>query len=146
PPPQQPPPEQKMTEQTPVNEEPKPDEKPKDEPPKAPDAPQALGTNLKGDGPADGFGLGGGNGNGFLGGSGGTGGARGSRWGWYASQVQSRVEEAMRRNSRTRNADLRLEVRIWPDSTGRVTRAQLAASTGDASLDEVIKNEVLTGL
>src|SRR5262249_10355899 len=109
--------------------------------PEAP--PPDLGTGLKGDGPGNDFGLGNGSGNNVIGGNNGSG---GGKWGWYASQVQGRVADAMRQNSRTRGATMRVEVRIWPDRSGRVTRAQLVQSTGDAAMDNVIKNEVLTGL
>jgi hypothetical protein len=121
-----------------VNEpEQKPQEKPKDEPP-------ALGTNIKGDGPSDGFGLGSSGNGGFLGGGGKKG---GSRWGWYAGQVQAKIGDALRGNRKTRSASISgVQIRIWPDATGRITRAQLSGSTGDPSVDEAIKSEVLTGL
>ena len=141
PPPPPPPPqqvEQKMIEQTPMNE---PEEKPDDKPeaPKAPD----VSTGVKGNGP-DGFGLSGGRPGGFLNGSGAA--QARSRWGWYAGQVQTRIAEALRNNPKTRSSGLRLEVRIWADLTGRVTRARLGGSTGDTATDEAIKSEVLTGL
>lgn len=133
-----------MIEQEAVQEdEPKPEEAPPDEPPATPD----LSTGIVGNGPADGFGLGGpggGRGGNGLGGTGRRGG--GSKYGWYAAQVQTRIAEALRNNRQTSRADVRLEVRIWPDDTGRITRARLARSTGDSSLDQVIENEVLTGL
>ncbi len=66
--------------------------------------------------------------------------------GMVRSEVQTRVADVLRQNSHTRNASLRVDVRIWPDSTGRVTRAQLVSSTGNAEIDNAIKNEVLTGL
>ena len=128
-----------MVEQTPINE---PEAKPE---PKA-EAPPDLGTNIKGDGPSDGFGLNGSNGSGRLGGQA-NGRGSGSRWGWYAGQVQTRIADALRNNRKTRTASISsLQIRIWPDNTGRVTRAQLVASTGDASVDEAIKSEVLNGL
>lgn len=136
-PPPPPPPkiEQKMIEQAPVEkDEAKPDEKP----PEQPD----MGTSIKGNGPGDSFGLGGSGNSGQIGG----GGHHASRWGWYASQVQTRIAEALRTNSRTRNADIRVDVRIWPDPAGRITRVQLAGSTGDAKLDNAIRDEVLNGL
>lgn len=145
PPPPPPPPEQrlvqeKMIEQQMVEEqEPKPDA--------APPASDEIGTNLKGDGPGDGFGLSGNGNAGFaLGGRGD--GARGpaNRWGAYAGQVQSAIGEALRRHPRTRDANFRIVVRIWPDAAGRVTRAQLAGSTGDTAVDAAIQNDVLTGL
>jgi periplasmic protein TonB len=146
PPPRQEPPEQKMIEQPAVTEQeskPKsPDEKPK-ELAKIPEPPGPLGTNIKGNGPADGFGLGSSGGNGLAG----TGvGGGGSRWGWYAGEVQTKIAEALRRNSRTRNAGLSVKVRVWPDITGRITRAQLEGTTGNPGVDDAIKNEVLTGL
>ena len=149
PPRQEPPPEtkveEKMIEQEAVEEdEPKPEQTPPDEPPAAPD----LSTGIAGNGPPDGFGLGGpgggGRGGNGLGGSGRRGG--GSKFGWYAAQVQTRIADALRNNARTSRASARLEVRIWPDDTGRITRARLARSTGDAALDRVIESEVLTGL
>ncbi len=145
PPPPPPPPEQQtirqpdMVPQTPMNE---PESKPKapDEKPAAKaDAPAPLGTNIKGDGPDGGFNLGSGNG---LGGNGmGGAGGGGSRWGWYAAQVQAKIADALRSDPRTRDAALHLKVRIWPDLTGRITRAQVEGSPGDAAVDQV-----LTGL
>jgi outer membrane biosynthesis protein TonB len=64
---------------------------------------------------------------------------------WYAGQVQSKISEALRSNSRTRGASLRVDVRVWVDAGGR-TRAELNGSTGDAALDAVLKNEILNGL
>jgi periplasmic protein TonB len=118
----------------------------KDEPPKprteAPAGP--LGMNAKGEGAADQFGLvGRSGGNGLVGGGGG---GRGSRWGWYATQVQATIEEALRNNAHTRNAKMNLQVRIWPDKVGRIMRAQLTGSTGDSAVDNAIANEVLSGL
>ena len=131
-----------MVEQTPVNEpEPKPDEpKPADDPP----AP--LATGIQGDGPPDGFGLSskGGPGGGAGRGLGGTG-RSASRWGWYAGKVQASVAEALRRHPRTRDAVLSERVRIWPDESGRISRAKLADTTGDAGLDAAIA-EALTGV
>lgn len=135
PPPQQ---EQKMVQETAAEEKPK-EEAPK---PQAPE-PAPLGTGIKGDGPGM-SGLGGsGNGGGFGGGKGGGG---GSKWGWYAGQVQARVAEALRRNSHTKTASMKIQVRIWSDTTGRVTRAKLDGTTGDPKLDAAIQNEVLTNL
>lgn len=143
PPPPPKPPEQKvepkMIEQAPVDkEESKPDEKPKEEPPQ-------ISTNIKGDGQSDGFSGLGSRGDVSLG-NGRNGGSGGSRWGWYAGQVQTRISESLRKNPRTHSADFNVKVRIWPDAAGRITRAQLEGSTGDAAVDDAIKNEVLTGL
>jgi len=119
-------------------------EEKKVEAPKAPEPPkEALGTNLKGNGPGM-AGLGGsGNGGGTFGGQPGGG---GSKWGAFAGQVQTKVANALRSNSQTKKANLKIQVRIWSDSTGRITRAKLDASTGDSKLDQVIQNDVLTNL
>lgn len=127
-----------MISQTPVAED---EQKPEETP--APAAP-VLGTNIEGTGGPDAFGLSGGGGSG-----GGTRIARhssGSRWGWYAASVQRSIGEALRRNDVTRTASFTLEVRIWADLTGRVSRAQLAGSTGDPRVDAAIRDDVLSGL
>ena len=132
---------EQMIEQPAVTEN---DNKPP-EAPKAAEAPSgALGTNIRGDGGSDAFGLSGsGSGNGLVGGGGGGGGLGGSRWGWYASKVQSQIQSALLENRKTRHATLRVTVRLWADSGGRIVRARLARSTGDARLDEALQNEVL---
>ncbi|MBS0659371.1 MAG: hypothetical protein JSR82_14110 [Verrucomicrobia bacterium] len=134
-PPPPPPQEQKMVEQEKVEEnEPKPEEAPKEAP--------AASTNIKGSG-TDGFGLRGGAPS--LGGEARRGGN--SRWGWYAGQVQGRIASALRSHPRTRQGRFEnLTVRIWADATGRITRASLGGSTGDAGLDAALRNEVLAGL
>ena len=124
-----------MIEQTPVEKEDKPDDKP-------PDLTPDLGTSLTGNGPPDGFGLNGSGSGTHLGG----GSASRSKWGWYASQVQSRIQQALQQNRKTRTASMNLNVRVWADPNGRISRAQLAGSTGDLSLDNALRDEVLTGL
>jgi protein TonB len=130
PPPQQ---DEQRMEQPMIKEEQPKEAPPKDEPP--------LGTGIKGDGP-DSFGLSDKAGNGRVGGNNGN----GSKWGWYASQVQSRIQQALQQNRKTRTASLSVNVRVWPDATGRINRAQLAGSTGDPTLDSALRDEVLTGL
>ena len=122
-----------MTQDHVDKDEQKPDEQPKAEP---------VSTGIKGNGP-DSFGLAGSGGGGTLGGSG----HHGSKFGWYAAQVITQVEDALRANPKIRAAKLRIIVRIWPDPmTGRVTRVELSGSTGDPALENAIKNEVMTGL
>jgi outer membrane biosynthesis protein TonB len=136
-----------MIVQAPVNEvESKPDEPSKDKPTASESSP--LGTSIQGNGPPDGFGLRGGNSfGGSIGGTGNTSTQGGSgRWGWYASRVQNSISQALQSNTNTRTADFRVDVQIWPDRTGRITRAHIARSTGNAALDNAITNEVLTGL
>jgi len=126
-----------------AQEEVKPDEvKPDD---KAPDKPsdEPLGTALGG---GDGSGLGLGGGGGGRGGMIGGGGKGGSKWGWYAGQVQNRLADALRNNAMTKRAGFTNVIKIWADSTGRITRVKLTGSTGDSKLDSAIENEVFNGL
>ena len=143
PPSQLPPPpmesEQRMIAQEPIAAaESKPDETP------AGPAP-AVATSLEGTGP-DSFGLR--KGNSFFGG--GTekteSRSNSSRWGWYANQVQSTISQALQNNNTTRTADFRIDARIWSDRAGRITRAQIVRSTGNAAMDKAIANDVLAGL
>lgn len=122
-----------------TNDEPPPDDLPPEEPS------PALGTGLLGDGPNN-FGLtaGGGGGNG-TGGRGSIGGG-GSKFGWYASKVQNAISAALRSNSTTRTAEFSITVKAWVDRRGRVTRAQLVGSTGNAQMDRVIRDQILPGL
>jgi protein TonB len=82
-----------------------------------------------------------GGGGGF--GGGGMGGGRGSKFGFYAGQVKGRILDSLRSNKKTRSAVMDVQVRIWVDNTGRITKVGLSKSTGDPSLDEAIKNEAL---
>jgi len=132
-PPPLPPPDEQKIEEPMIKEEAPKEEAPKDEPP--------LGTGIKGDGAGDSFGLGGGSGTGRIGGNGDAG-----KWSWYAGQVQSRIQQALQRNPKTRAANMSVKVRVWPDVSGRIDRVQLADSTGDPALDSALRNEVLSGL
>jgi len=135
PPPPQEVKEQKMVEQAPVDDK---EEKPDDKPPES--AP--VTTSIVGNGP-DAFGLKAGTGGSYLGGNGTA--QQRSKWGWYAAQVQSTIADSLRKNPQIRSASLSLDVRIWPDITGRVTRAKLTKTTNDPKLDEAI-SATLVGL
>lgn len=146
PPPKVQPPQEKMEKETAPTEAPKAAVK---APPKADNPPpSALATGIKGDGPglglsSSGGGLGGGS---AIGGTG-SGGNNASKWGWYAGQVQAKISAALLRHPKTKTASFsKFQVRIWPDATGRVTRAALAGSTGNAEVDSAIEREILTGL
>lgn len=122
-----------------------PNQPPKPAPPK-PAAPAAtpMGTSIHNNGPADAFNLNGNpGGNGFL--NGGAGGG-GSRWGYYAAEVQSQIQSALQKNKITRNASAGLQVRIWADAGGAVTRVELDKSSSDPRVDDAIKNQVLLHL
>lgn len=121
-----------MIEQPPVEDEPK--EMKQDEPP-------PISTGIKGDGP----GLAGlSKGDGSRIGGFGSGGRAGGRWDGYARSVQTTASDAIRKSPKTRSASIRsLQVRIWVDATGRVTRVKLSGSTGDPAVDAALENEVL---
>ena len=57
-----------------------------------------------------------------------------------------RSKSALRAHEKTRNAVMQVEIRLWADASGRVSRVQLVSSTGDSALDAVIRNEVFGGL
>ncbi|MGB8165871.1 MAG: TonB C-terminal domain-containing protein [Chthoniobacteraceae bacterium] len=140
---QPPPPKvEKRVEQTPVD---KPDPKPVAEKPKpAEKPPEGLGTSIKG-GPGL-AGLSNGSGSGMLGGTGsGKGGGGGSMGRWYVGQVISKVTDVMRNNPKTRSANLVVNARVWLDATGRIDRVELVDSSGDAAMDNVLKQEILMG-
>ena len=139
PPPKVEPPPQEEKEM--VEQEPVPDNEPPPE--AAPEAPPAIdlgGGNPNGAGP----GVGTAGGNGRPGGTGRIGG--GSKFGWYAAKVQTTIADALRGNASTRSASISLQVRIWADADGRITRATLVGSSGNPATDAAIKNQILTGL
>lgn len=139
PPPKEEPPEEEMIAQEPVAEdEPPPD----DSPPEAPPSEDPGGGVPGGNGPDMGLGSGNGTGGGRIGGTGRKG---GSKYGRYFAQVQTSLIEALRKNPSLKNAKMNVEVRIWPDSGGRITRVQLVGTAGSPDKDQVLKNEVLSG-
>ncbi|MES2659599.1 MAG: TonB C-terminal domain-containing protein [Verrucomicrobiota bacterium] len=138
PPKEEPPPEEEeeMIAQEPVPEdEPAPD----DSPPEPPAGPDLGPGSAGGTGPSIGGG-GGGNGN-RIGGR-----RSASKYGWYAAKVQTSIREAMGRHPSTRSATISLQVRIWADSNGRITRAQLVGTSGNPAVDQSIRSQVLAGL
>jgi TonB family protein len=147
PPPPPPLPQPKMiTPQKVTIPEPKPmipNQPPKAAPPKpaGPPAP-SLGTAIHNSGAADNFDLSGNTGgNGMIGGGGGGGGG-----GSYEGAVAADIEAALARDPVTRNANAGLQVRIWVDANGVVTRVLLAKSSGDPAVDAAVDNRVLPGL
>ena len=97
----------------------------------------------KASGPPSDDGIGGNNG---TGGDGIGGDDGGSVFGYYANQVGDQVRAALGRNAKTRTASFHVEVRIWFDTTGRITRTKLDDSTGDPAIDSAIRDEVLASL
>lgn len=117
-------------------EVPKPDQqpdKPADAPPPGPD----LAVDAAGGAGGDGFGLVGKKGGADLVGSG-TGGA-GSRFAWYGALVKDRIQDAVSREKKLREADFRIMVNVWVSASGAVTRVELIDSAGNADLDNALK-------
>lgn len=145
PPVEQKPPEPEMIEQQKMVE-PEVKEQPLEEQPKEADnndepPPGPLALDSEAQGPGDAMGLGANpNGRGLLSGRG------RSKWGWYASMVQAEIESALRSNAKTRNSMMQVQLRLWADSSGRISRVQIVSSTGTAELNAVLQSVVLGGL
>jgi TonB family protein len=67
-----------------------------------------------------------------------------ARWSAYAGRAGARIKQVLEQNPKTRAGSFRVEVRIWADPAGRITRATLANSTGNRATDEEIIQQVLT--
>ena len=118
---------------------------PKMSPPKAASAP-ALGTSLKSNGSSNAFDLSGNaGGNGLIGGLGGNG-TCDSDCGSYQDAVSSEIRDALQKNPITKKANAGLEVSVWTDASGRVTRVAIDKSSGNSTVDDAVENQVLPGL
>lgn len=139
PPPDQKPPEPEVKEEVKIDEPP-PEAPQADAPPPGPD----LGVDAEGSGSGDGFGLVGKKGAGDL-----IGGGGGNPWVWYDALVNEAVnaafQAALAREKALKNKSYKVIVKVWLDSSGKVDRALLVDSTGDARTDEVLK-EALNGM
>lgn len=157
PPPQAPEPaiQPKLVEQAPIH---RVELRPVDLPP--PDAPRPrseappaggrLALAAEGDGPGDAFNIAGNpGGRGLLSGGGlgdGTGEGQGEiggderRFGWYYTQIKLGIEEIFRKQKKLSMASARVELRVWVDGEGRVSRVQLIRSTGDPEVDEALQS------
>lgn len=142
PPPPPPPPEEKPPEPE-IKEEVKLDEpQPTPDEPQQADAPPPDGIA---EGPAGGMATDIARGVPTLPGSGGG----GNPWAWYDAllnnAVNSAFQAALGREKALKNKNYKVIVKVWIDDSGRVTRAALVDSTGDARADEVLK-EALNGM
>ena len=136
PPPPPPPPEEKPPEPE-IKEEVKLDEpQPTPEEPQQADAPPPDGIA---EGPDGGMATDIARGVPTLPGSGGG----GNPWAWYDAlvndAVNTAVQTALSREQALKNKNYKVIVKVWIDSGGKVTRAALVDSTGDARADEVLK-------
>lgn len=146
PPPQEKPPEPEMVEQSKMVEPEVKEEPIVDKPPEAAEhddapPPGPLALDAKAEGPGDAMGLGS-----NPGGRGLMSGAGRSRWGWYAAIVQSQIEAALRNNGKLRNSLMQVQLRLWADSSGRISRVQIVSSNGTPELNAILQNDLLPGL
>ncbi len=141
------PPDQKLIEQ-PKMQEPavKPDkivEKPTPAKPNDP-PPGPLALDAKGAGPGDAFGLGGKpGGSGILGGGGGGG---GTKFGWYASLLQTQLVELFQRDEKVNTAQAKFVVELWLRPDGTAEKVEFIRRTGDGEVDQAILSDLLHGL
>jgi TonB family protein len=75
-------------------------------------------------------------------GSDGVGGGGGNRFAWYYAKIAAELEDALRKSKRLSTAEARVELRVWTDRAGRITRVQLIRSTGNPELDEALQSVV----
>jgi TonB family protein len=138
PPPPPPPPQQKVEEQPKMKQpEFKPEPHPEDKPP--PPGPPAL--DAQGQGPGDAFGLAGRpGGSDYVGDGNGTGG--GSRYGWYATMMTQRAQDALQKQRRLNGVRYRIAVQIWLSDSGAPLRVELVNSTGKPEIDAVLQESL----
>lgn len=135
PPPEQKPPEPVMKEEIKISE---PDPEPMDqadEPPPGPD----LGVDTEGTGSGDAFGLVGKQGGANL-----IGGSRGNPWAWYDGivneAINSAFQEALLREQALKDKTYKIVVKVWIEAGGQISRIALVDTTGDAKIDELLKD------
>lgn len=131
PPEAEPPPPPEVKEDVPLPEpDPTPVETPSDEPP------PGDSLSLEGDGVAgsDAFGLGAKHGGRALLSTG------GDKFAWYAGQLKEDLISFLSENRDIRSRAYSVNVRLWLDGQGAVTRVDLAGSTGDRDLDKQLRD------
>jgi outer membrane biosynthesis protein TonB len=146
PPPPPPPPRPKMEEQpkdremverpTPLQNVPPPPNNVNAAPP----GPLALDT--QGQGAPDAFGLAGHPGGSDLGGGGGGGGAGGSAYGWYASILEGRIQDLLKRDRRLRGRRYEGAVALRLAQDGKPVGVELIEQTGTHEVDQLIAEDL----
>jgi protein TonB len=136
PPPQEKPPEppKQEEEKIPEPEQPTP-ETPSDEPPPS----NQLGLDTEGGAGGDSFGLVGNKGGRSLLASG------GDRFAWYSGVLKDDLLSFLSDHPDIRQRAYSVNIRLWLDGKGSVTRVALSSSTGDNALDRELQ-KVLGGL
>ena len=145
PPPPPPKPPEKPPEPPKVKEEVKidqPKEEPKPAEPKAADEKPAsdkpLAVDADGSAGSDGFGLAANRGGRDLLGTGGGGGGA-----YYSGLLQREFFDALIRNRKLLKDEFRVVVKVWIGDDGRVQKADIVTSSGNAQFDEQIQSTLL---
>ena len=63
--------------------------------------------------------------------------------GMYAGRLQRHLQEQLSRNRKLKESDYRVTVRVWLRRDGSVEKADLAQSTGNSGLDELLREALL---
>lgn len=63
--------------------------------------------------------------------------------GMYAGRLQRHLQEQLSRNRKLKESDYRVTVRVWLRRDGSVEKADLAQSTGNSGLDELLRDALL---
>lgn len=61
----------------------------------------------------------------------------------YASRLQRHLQEELNRNRKLRESDYRVMVRVWLRKDGSVERVELAQTTANTELDQLLRNTLL---
>jgi protein TonB len=69
----------------------------------------------------------------------------GDRFAWYAGMLKQDLLSLLSDERKIRSRAYSVNVRLWLDPKGAVTRVALASSTGDRDLDRQL-NELLSGM
>ena len=75
--------------------------------------------------------------------AGGNIGATGAAQGMYAGRLQRHLQEQLSRNRKLKESDYRVTVRVWLRRDGSVEKADLAQSTGNSGLDDLLREALL---
>jgi outer membrane biosynthesis protein TonB len=132
PPPKTPPPEPKKAEETPRQREPTPQKAEAKPAPKAPSPPAAVTTSIQGNGPGS-LAAGNGGGGDCIGAGCGSGdGTGGDNDAYYLNLLQSRLQDALKRDSRLAYAKFTATISYVLDAQGHVTGLTVLNFSGDA--------------
>jgi len=63
-----------------------------------------------------------------------------ARYAWYYVRIARELEDAFRTLKPLTTAATRVELKVWADASGRISRVRLVRSTGDPRLDEAIQS------